>query len=259
VHTVLNYLKAELFKGARWRAALPMALLLGSLVALLLLLTWATSTNWQLIDSVTFLLDMLILGFFLLILPASAVFSEQYKHKTLKNEVCFGIPRVRVYLGKLLASVVMAAILCAWMMLLWLGLSAALFQAAPREELARAAAKLGLGLLTALPLWLGALGLFHALQFTLKSTTLVYVLYLGYFIAVEPIVGLLGLLNEEKVGPVFFGICSLLSKCALSWPLEGLSVGLGLKRLAWAWPLGLGWLAVTTAVGLALFRRQDIQ
>lgn len=256
---MLNYLKAELYKGARWRAALPVALLLGFLVVFLLLLTWATSTNWQLIDSVTFLLDILILGFFLLILPASAVFSEQYKYKTLKNEVCFGIPRARVYLGKLMASLVLAAILCAWMILLWLGLSAALFQAAPREELIRAAAQLGLGLLTALPLWLGALGLFHALQFTLKSTTLVYVLYLGYFIAIDPILGLLGLLNEAKVGTVFFGFCSFLSKCVLSGPLEGLSMGLGLERLAWAWPVGLGWLAVTTVVGLMLFLRQDIQ
>lgn len=256
---MLNYLKAELYKGARWRAALPVALLLGFLVVFLLLLTWATSTKWQLIDSVTFLLDILILGFFLLILPASAVFSEQYKYKTLKNEVCFGIPRARVYLGKLMASLVLAAILCAWMILLWLGLSAALFQAAPREELIRAAAKLGVGLLTALPLWLGALGLFHALQFTLKSTTLVYVLYLGYFIAIDPILGLLGLLNEAKVGTVFFGLCSFLSKCVLSGPLEGLSMGLGLERLAWAWPVGLGWLAVTTVVGLMLFLRQDIQ
>ncbi len=257
---MLNYLKAELYKGSRPRVLFSVALTFGGLEGAYFLIRLVSAVSWSLEDWVKALLDLLISGLFLLVVPAGIVFSEQYKHATLKNEVCFGIPRGRVYLGKLLASATLAAFFCAGMVLLWFALGGVFVRVQPGGDWVQAATELGLGLLTALPLWLGALGLFHALQFTVKSTPLVYTLYLGYFLVAEPAISLLRLLNKEKVGPALFGLGPFLSGCVLSGPLiDGLSVSPGPGLLARAWLVGMAWLVATTAIGLAFFYRQNIQ
>ena len=42
----------------------------------------------------------MVLGLWLVAIGGDLVFSEQYKHHTLKNEVSFGIPRARIYLSR---------------------------------------------------------------------------------------------------------------------------------------------------------------
>ena len=42
----------------------------------------------------------MVMGLWLVAIGGDLVFSEQYKHHTLKNEVSFGIPRARIYLSR---------------------------------------------------------------------------------------------------------------------------------------------------------------
>lgn len=248
---MLNYLNAELYKLRHDRMTWVTYLLLALLELLFLAGLWLTeSRDWRLAELVSILPPMLFLGFFLLIFPASIAFSEQHKHRTLKNELNFGIPRTRIYLGKLFTSLLAAGAACLVLLMIWLGCAALLFDGwAEREELILHLSELGQALGTALPLWLGALGLFHALQFTVKNTTVATVLYIAYFIVIEPVgAAVVGLGGEHRAG-VFFQI---FNRGLLSTLLTGTEMG-------WAWLVGLGWLAASTAVGLILFLGQDVQ
>ena len=50
----------------------------------------------------------LTVGIYLVPAICDIIFSDQYKLNTLKNEMAYGTPRLRVYFGKLLASVITA-------------------------------------------------------------------------------------------------------------------------------------------------------
>ena len=47
------------------------------------------------------------IGLYLVAVGGDAVFSEQYKYNTLKNEVSYGLPRVRVYLSRLVVTLLL--------------------------------------------------------------------------------------------------------------------------------------------------------
>ena len=62
----------------------------------------------------TFLLSIvttgLSMGYYLTMIVADMIFSDEYKHQTLKNTVSYGISRVKIYLGKLISGL-MAGVL----------------------------------------------------------------------------------------------------------------------------------------------------
>ena len=68
-------------------------------------------------------------GLYFLLIATDIVFSDQYKNNTLKNEASYGLPRVRIYLGKLLSSVLVAVVLCAVLIGGYLAFSLLLFPA----------------------------------------------------------------------------------------------------------------------------------
>ena len=84
------------------------------------------------------------------------VFSDQYKHTTLKNEVSYGIPRVRIYLGKLLVSLLVAFVACAVLVGFYLAGCWLLFPHSGEDG--QALAIVGYCLAGALPLWDGSPG-----------------------------------------------------------------------------------------------------
>ena len=55
-------------------------------------------------DSLSLLTPFFTVGLYLAVVVADEVFSDQYKNDTLKNEVSFGLPRRRIYLGKLVTA-----------------------------------------------------------------------------------------------------------------------------------------------------------
>ena len=101
----------------------------------------------------TVLLYLLPFGYYATAVTGDIVFSEQYKHNTLKNEVAYGLPRLRIYFGKLLASTLLALAACA-VLVLWYGLLCGVLLPGDGAML-NAWRTVGFGLLTALPVWLG--------------------------------------------------------------------------------------------------------
>ena len=170
---MLDYLRAECYKMLH-RSYLWMALLITGGLELVLVLLWAwinceLPNNMTASAGFTMVLYLLSLGYYATAITSDIAFSDQYKYNTLKNEVAYGIPRARIYLGKLFAGVLLSIGACA-LLLGWYALLCALML--PGDGAALEALKvLGFALLCAFPVWVGAQALYLLCFFSIRGNT----------------------------------------------------------------------------------------
>ena len=260
-----NYINAECYKALhRKYFYLFLAVILGLAAAFMLLLRveglrqTQTAEGMIMIQQVSAseLLGIMTMGLssglYFLLIGVDIVFSDQYKYNTLKNEVSYGLSRVRIYLGKLAASALVATILCVVLLAGYVGLSCLLFPVRD-ETLGESLRALGLWLGVSLPLWLGGLGLYMMLQFSMKNTsaTIAYVMIVGILGS-----GFLDLFSLFL--PSLEPVMKLVQTISLNTPFALMREHSPESLMGYAWILGMGWLCVTTAVGLIGFRKKEI-
>ena len=249
-----NYLTAECYKTFhRKYFYIALAVCLG-LELVLLWCCWLTMSwgNSGVSFATTAVLVPLILsvGLYAPLITGDIVFSDQYKNNTLKNEVSYGVPRARIYLGKL-AVTALASVVAALVMLgLYLGGCWLLF---PHEAADGQTWQLiGYCLAGAFPLWLAGLAVVNACYFLLNSNTIAAFLGVGILGVLPSVLQVLGLL----IHPAFEVIRQFtpavmvdsLANMAFQWDYVGL-----------CWLSGLVWFVGATAVGLLAFRRKEIK
>lgn len=226
-----------------------------ALAALLAMIWWWTGQEGMFQGSFGECLSLLVpffaAGLYLAIVVADAVFSDQYKLGTLKNEVSYGLPRARIYLGKLTAAAGAGLLLVFFSLLAYAVLCRLLIP--PGAEDWMEIQVFLFRLLAAIPLWLGALALTLAVMFNVGQTIHMMVIVL------------------TLLGPVFRGLMRLavgeltgwaeaLYRLTLAAPMDLVNVALwDPSYLLWCWGAGLLWAAASTVVGLALFSRRDIR
>lgn len=244
---MVKYLNAELYK-VRHRVY-PfgfLAVILGGITALFLLVKLEGNMNVAAEDMLHILGVALIFGLFLVVAICDMVFSDQYKFNTLKNEVSYGLPRLRIYFGKLAAAMIMSVLLCAVIVAYYMALTMLLFpMMGETEEILRWT---GEQFLQALPLWLGGLGLFQALLFTMKGSTSATVVYFLVVGSLDSVIKLLALLV-----PSLMELAQKALSCLLQTPFNGTEVD-----IPHAWLVGMGWLVVSTVVGAVVFQKREI-
>ncbi len=108
-------------------------------------------------DSLSLLTPFFTVGLYLAVVVADEVFSDQYKNDTLKNEVSFGLPRRRIYLGKLVTAAGIGLVLAFLTLLVYAVLCRVLLPGAVGDWVQ--IQTFLFRLLGALPLWMGALSL----------------------------------------------------------------------------------------------------
>ena len=231
----LAYTRAELYKVLhRPYAYIFLAVMLVG--EALLAALWASNvTSGNTItfsDGAGILVLGLSMGLYCCIVTGDMVFSDQYKNNTLKNEVSFGLPRGRIYLGKLLASCVTAVCLCAVMVIFYLGLCRALLPGDPESNLITLQV-VGYCLLVALPLWLGAQALTVALYFLVKSSTVAAIGAVMIFMALPQVWHLLASFASERFWAVY--------NVMLTAPFEQLTGALDWAFFGRALAIGAGW------------------
>lgn len=248
----LDYIRAEFYKVLHrkytWGFLLAMLAGAGLLVA-----GWAfTNANGNDVGfyvGAGIMTQMLIVGLYCTILTGDVVFSDQYKFNTLKNEVSYGIPRVRIYLGKLLVSAVTAIVLCAIIIGFYLALCWAVLPHTPEMDGAMMEV-VGFSLLSALPLWLGAQALSMLCLAFFKSSTVASFAYVGIIMGVPEVFKLLGML----IDPVFIRARDFL----LSTPFEMQFNPGDWSFFAYCCAIGAAWLVGSTLVGLLMFQKREI-
>lgn len=194
---------------------------------------------------------LLAVGLYLVMIICDMVFSEQYKHNTLKNEVSYGLPRERIYLGKLIASIMVAVALCAVIIAFFIGFSCLLFPVG--EDMGETLAALGQALTVAFPLWLGGLGFFLMLSFALKGSTAAAILYAVLMSMGGGILDLFGGLLP-KLKPAL----TTIQNCLLLTPFNQMHYRPMEELIPYAWALGMAWFVLSTAVGLIFFKKREI-
>lgn len=261
---MVNYLNAECYKAFRRKYLyIFLAVILCLAAAFMVLLRVEGFRETQTAEgmimiqqvSVSELLGILTMalssGLYFLLIATDIVFSDQYKHNTLKNEVSYGLPRGRIYLGKLLSSALVAVALCVVLVGGYLGLSLLLFPAG--EGLEASLRTFGLWLTVAFPLWMGGLGLGLFLQFAMKSTaaTITYVMIVGFLGS-----GFLELM--EVFLPSLKPAADVVRTISLNTPFNLMRTQSPEQVMGYAWTLGMAWLGVSTVAGLVCFQKKEI-
>lgn len=256
---MINYMRGEFYKVFRRKytwITLAVVLALESL----LVAGWAfTNSHGNHVDFYTgagMLCSLLSLGFYATLLTCDMVFADQYKAGTLKNEVSFGIPRVRIYLGKYVVQLVLSLLFMAVMVVFYLGLCYLVLYRDPKMD-GVAMQIVGYCLLTALPLWVGVLACTCAFRFLIRSD-------LWASIASACIFGVL---------PVVLDLARALFSTTGAYPVlqflyqhmpttivdNAPSIVGDWAYCGQAWIVGAIWLAVFTAFGISGFRKKEIQ
>lgn len=248
-----KYLRAEIYKALHRKTytGAMLALVLGGEALLLFLLKTAGFSNATTYDNVMSVLPLsLTAGLYLVLAVCDLVFSDQYKQNTLKNEVAYGMPRGRIYFGKLLAAAAAAVVFCAIVMGFYLGVGALMFPVRDGAAVTAQFLHLGKSLAVALPVWLGALSFAIMLLFVLKGAATVAVVYV-LVLSLDGILTLMRLLL-----PKLDKLCAFLQSCLIGAPME--TVTNGTFDIPYAWAVGMAWLAVSAVIGAICFQKREI-
>ena len=257
---MVKYLNAECYKAFRRKYVYIFAGISLALVAFFLFLIRVESRS-VVDDVITMRVDVssligiviqgLSVGLYLLMIAADIVFSEQYKYNTLKNEVSFGLPRLRIYFGKLFASFFVAVILCVVLVGGYLGMGYILFPAG--EGIGESLRTLALCMMVSLPLWMGGLGLFNMLQFFLKGSTAATIVYIMVLGVGSGFLDLMGVFL-----PAVKPVADLVRTVSLNTPFSLMTQQGPESVMGYAWILGMSWLGVSTLVGVIGFQKKEI-
>ena len=257
---MLDYLRAECYKMLR-RPYLWIALLVVGGLELVLVLLWAwinceLPNNMTASAGFTMVLYLLSLGYYATAITSDIVFSDQYKYNTLKNEVAYGIPRARIYLGKLFAGCLLSVGICA-VLLGWYALLCALML--PGDGAALEALKvLGFALLCAFPVWLGSQALYLLCFFTIRGSTAATILGICIIALLGQTLTFLSLIVSLPA-PALANALLAVRRLLLTTPLEDITGAVwDWSRGGWARAAGAGWCVGATALGLWRFSRREI-
>lgn len=259
---MLNYLRAEVYKFLRrkyfWITLAVVLGLEGCLVA-----SYAyTNSHGNDINAawaISILFPMMGLGCLFTLLTSDMVFAQQYKNNTLKNEVSFGLPRWRIYLGKLLVQLFASVLMC-FIMILFYVVGCRLFLLPDTEETSRAVLIcLGQCLLGALPIWVGVQAAVCACYFLIRSEIGSAFAAIGLFGLSANVMELAGLfLRNYPIGDV-------IQKVYRHMPLVLLDKLPNTLMKPEYWPflgklcmVGGAWFLISTAIGLWRFNQKEI-
>ncbi len=256
---MLNYLSAELWRMSRRgsdKAGWLVFLLLVALAGWL----WSSDDPAGVLEAFQ---DVLPVGLYLAFPLASWANGDASRTGPLVNEVVFGLPRSRIYLGKLLAAVLAGLLLFFLTALAFLGVALPLaardgwgtWTGDPVLGLA-AWATLGKAVVCVLPRYIGAAALAHLLVFSLHTAGLGAVLYYLYLTFGELTLAAVSFQGLGLVGTVLNILGDALQPFLLCGPYFS---GMPPVDVGQSWLVGAAWVAATSAAGIALFRRREIR
>ena len=247
---MLNYISAELYKVRRRKSTWALLALLLGLESLYILL-FAHGECYELLNA---FVTTLTLGLPMALLLSALVCSDMGRSGTLKNELSAGLPRSRIYLGKLVTAAGIGLVLAFLTLLVYAVLCRVLLPGAVGDWVQ--IQTFLFRLLGALPLWMGALSLTVAAMFNLAHTIPMMVVVLGCLGGLSSV---LRMVMRTGVDWLARG-AEMLYHLLLTAPMDVMEVPLWSPAwLGWTWGVGLLWTLGAAAAGLALFARRDIR
>lgn len=199
---MLNLVKAELYK-CRKRAYTK--IFLGVCAGIILLFTIMmsvvqSSMGFQVMTRSEILCVYticLIFGMYLAIITTDMVFSEEYKHGTLKNSVAFGYTRGQIYFARLIAASIVMIVL-ALIIAVFCVVTCWIFFRPEDTDLAYTGYFFkAVGVL--IPLWLSQVAICVALWFNIKNATFGAVVAFAYTAVLPTFLTMLYYITEKEI------------------------------------------------------------
>lgn len=257
---MLSYIHAEFYKVFRRKYTwLTLAVALG--LEALLTAGWVFQTvngyDVGFAGSASILTAMLGVGFAATLLTGDMVFAGQYKHNTLKNEVSYGLSRVRIYMGKLAVQTAMSVLFCVIMVGFYLALCAVTLSHDPVQD-AKALWNIGYCMGAVFPLWVGVQGLTCSMYFLINSDLKAVCLSLGIYMVAPTVLEVMALLVGAD-NPVGSGLLKLYEHMPTVMAGAAAETPGDWALFGRAWIVGAIWLIAFTAIGLLGFQRKEIK
>ena len=254
---MLNYLSAELWRMSRRRSSwLGWGLYL--FLVLLVGLTLRGNVPWECLLACR---NFMVAGLYAAPPLAGWALGGGDRAESLANEVSFGLPRTRIYLGKLSAALLVGtALFLLTTAVFFMGaLSPAAMLATSGEDRMLAGAELLQSMLLSLPRYVGAVSLAYFLTFTLRPATAGTVLYYLYITMGELTLAAVRVMGLGAVGDFTNRLTGAVRPFLLSGAYFVYGTWDPPLTMGNSWLTGAVWLALTTALGLLIFRRRDLR
>lgn len=140
---------------------------------------------------------LLAAGMYMAIITTDMVFSEEYKHGTLKNTVAFGYTRGQIYFAKLIAASIVMIVLALILAVVCVVTSWIFFKP---DDMALPYTRYFLQfVLIVIPLYLSQVAISVAVWFNIKNATFGSILVVCYTAILPSVVELIGFLFEKQV------------------------------------------------------------
>jgi ABC-2 type transport system permease protein len=195
---MLNYIKAELYRNFN---RLYFWVFTGSIAGFALFINITGKVNNLPGMSLSMLLQtsvfMLAMPVYLVAGIADMVTAEENKFQTMRNVIAFGVPRYKLVLSKFIASVILASISAFIILGLFLGSAVMLFGI--DQGVSALLPKVFIRILTAIPLWIGAISIGTFLAMVINNNTLFGFAHAGIFFFTTKIISLLAFIVSDKL------------------------------------------------------------
>ena len=256
-----HYLSAEMFRTVRrrylyWTLGVCALVLLG----VVSLFAYANSTidDPSQMAHTEFLFLFFIqflpsIGLYFTLLIGDMTFSEEHKVQTMRNTLFYGTPRITVYLGKFINSLIFCCIMMVVLLAVAFGLSAVMLGIGP--EFQETMASFGMMLAGCIPLWIAGAALAVALYSNIPSTNLAAFSFIGIFVVPTSLLRLTAFMTQKEI---FGQIRSLL----ITSRLDELAKGTASEHpdfLITCWITGMVFTAIFLIAGYAAFSRKEIK
>lgn len=205
---MINYIKAELYRNFnRAYFWVYTGIISALLLTIVILFNVSSIPSINLSAIIQISNHMVFIPVFLVAGTIEMVIAEEYKNKTLKNVITFGLPRTKLILSKFIVTVILSFIAAIIMLTVFYGSAAVLlglgngFHGIFLDHIARLAA--------ALPLWIAAIAVGIFLNVVISNSTICAFVYAGVFLMTSQIVKLLAFLVSNKFKYVYDNLITI--------------------------------------------------
>lgn len=248
---MLNYIKADLYKALN-RAY--MYVFLGVMVVLafsvnLLIRIYSPQMTAGSIMQIS--IGMLMVPIFLVLMNVDVISGDDVREHTFKNILSYGVPRSKLYVANIMASVILAFIIFSITLMVLLG-SAFLFLEPGKIVTAAFLKDYFLRILAAIPLYIAAISFGTLLSIIIKSNNAFGFAYAMIFVAFAPIIKAVASLISYKI-MILYNV--LITAQITNLTQRAVSNG----ALFEAALTGIIYTAIFTIIGIIVFNKKEIK
>ncbi len=248
---MLNYIKAELYRNFNRSYFWVYTIVIAALsLGLNMLMKVTAAQDVTLAFLFEIILQALFLPVFLVAAFIETTTAEESKNLTLKNAIAFGIPRPKIALSKVIVTVVLSAVAAVIIFTVFFGSGFILFGIG--EGSGKMIGIASIRILTALPLWIGAISVGTFIAIVINNSTAAAFVYAGAFTVISAALNLLQLLVSDKIAYV--------SEYLITSQLASLKAPeLANAALLKAAGIGIGYTILFTCLSMLYIRRKEIR